>query len=221
MLDWLRAAIDGDDVASGVRVFVLGENKWRDLECWPPPATATPLLLSADGGLAWDEPDSRGAGRTVIDYDPADPTPTRGGRLLGAYLPQAGAYDQRDVEARDDVAVFTTTALKKAVTVIGPVQAEVRVASTAPSFDVTVKLVDVWPDGRAMNVIDSIRRVDGTPGRVKTVRVDVGSIAIRFPRGHRIRIEIAPANFPRFDLNPHPGSHTIHHKGSSVTLPVV
>ncbi|HUQ40643.1 MAG TPA: CocE/NonD family hydrolase [Acidimicrobiales bacterium] len=220
MLDWLRAAIDGEEVTSGVRVFVLGENRWRDLESWPPPATATPLWLADDGGLVWEQPTTV-EGRSVVTYDPDDPTPTRGGRLLGAYLPGAGAYDQRVVEERDDVAVFTSAPLKKAVTVIGPVQAKVRVASTGPSLDVTVKLVDVWPDGRAMNVVDSIRRVEATPGRVKTVTVDVGSIAIRIPRGHRIRVDIAPANFPRFDLNPHPGTHTIHHKGSSVTLPLV
>lgn len=220
VLGWLRRAIDGEEAEGGVRVFVMGENKWRDLECWPPLSTPATLWLSSDGALAWAEPDGAKS-RDAIVYDPDAPTPTRGGRLLGAFLPTAGSWDQRPVEGRDDVLVYTSPSLKKQMTVIGPITATIRAASTAPSFDVTIKLVDVHPDGRAMNVVDSIRRVTGAPGRVRTVRVDVGSTAIRFPRGHRIRIDIAAANFPRFDRNPHPGTVTIQHKGSCVTLPVI
>lgn len=212
---FLRAAVDGGEPKGGVTVFVMGRNDWLDLEAWPPPADELELFLGADGRLL-DERGPRGADSYV--HDPADPVPTHGGRHLHWGLPPSGALDQRAIEARDDVLVYTGARLRRDLTVVGRVRAKLRVASTAEQTDFTVKLVDVHPDGTAINVTDSIRRVELTPGRAKTIEVSAGSTAMTFRRGHRIRVEIASANFPQFDCLG-AAQQTVHH-GSSLLLPV-
>ena len=233
MIQWLRRAVDGLDVEGGARVFVMGRNRWRELPSWPPPSTATPLYLD-EGALQWAPPAT--AGQDRFAYDPDDPVPTRGGRCLGPYLPLAGPVDQRPVEARGDVLVYTSPRLRRAVEVIGTVTARVVFASSAPSADVTVKLVDCDPSGRAYNVVDSVRRVTLVPGKPTAVDVTVGSTAMCFKAGHRIRVEISSSNFPRLDRNPSTGEpagtatrllgadQTVYRGGrrpSYVTLPVV
>ncbi len=233
ILDWLAAAAAGEEVAEGVRAFVMGRGEWVELKSWPPPSTPTTLWLG-DGVLAATPPAEAGHDRYL--YDPENPVPTRGGRTLGPHFPTAGPVDQRPVEDRDDVLVYTSEPLDHDLTVMGMVTADIRFASDAVSADVTVKLVDVHPDGRALNVVDGIRRTSFTPGRAKTVRVDVGSTAMTFLRGHRIRVEVSSSNFPRFDRNSstgvplfevdhwEPAVQTVHRGGraaSRLTLPVV
>lgn len=241
-LDWLQQAVDGEEVDGGVSVFVMGSGRWVDLDAWPPPARPLRLYLSSqaganslhgDGTLLTAPPP---AGRDRFRYDPDDPVPTHGGRTLGRAVPLAGPADQRVVEQRPDVLVYTSEPLDHDVTVIGQVVATVMFASDGASADVTVKLVDVWPDGRALNVVDSVRRVPLEPGVAVPVEVTVGSTAQCFRAGHRIRVEVSSSNFPRLDRNPSTGEpaaeatrfeaawQTVHHGGdlpSHVTLPVV
>lgn len=239
--EWLAGVVAGVPVAGGVSVFVMGAGRWVELEQWPPPARTQRLLLSSVRGANGLDGDGRlsvvadGVGVDRFRYDPHDPVPTRGGRVLGPYLPMAGPVDQRPVEARDDVLVYTSEPLGAEVTVMGMVSARVVFASEGRSADVTVKLVDVWPDGRALNVVDSVRRVAVVPGEPVAVEVEVGSTAMCFGVGHRIRVEVSSSNFPRLDRNPstgvpagqaqvlEPAWQTVHHGGadpSLVRLPV-
>jgi putative CocE/NonD family hydrolase len=220
-LDWMRRALDGEDVPGGMSCFVMHEG-WRELTSWPPPAVEHVLHLS-DGVLTAAPAD--GSGTVELRHDPADPVPTRGGRVLGPFLPPPGPVDQRPVEARDDVAVFTSQPLDRTVTVMGPVRAQVCVTSSSPALDVAVKLCDVDPSGRSFNVVDSVARVAGVPEQPALVQVAVGSTAYAFRPGHRIRVHVAGSNSPRFDVHPqHPAVHRLHwgkDSGSRVTLPVV
>lgn len=228
-LAFLRDAAAGREVKTGASIFVMGRNRWLELETWPPPTTELPLFLAADapsnslhgGGRLLTSP----PGRSGVDryrHDPSDPVPTRGGRNLLGGLPPAGPVDQRPVEARDDVLVYTSEPLRTSITAIGVVRAQLRFASSAPRADVTVKLVDVHPDGRAFNVVDSVQRVELTPGRARRVEVVLGSTAMTFARGHRIRIEIASSNWPHLDCLA-AADQTVHwggRSGSRLLLPL-
>jgi putative CocE/NonD family hydrolase len=219
-LDWLRRVLDGETVPSGMTCFVMHEG-WRELPAWPPPCSPYVLHLG-DGALTTEPP--VGGGVVVLRHDPGDPVPTRGGRVLGPFLPPPGPVDQRPVEARDDVAVFTSEPLVEALTVLGAVGAQLRVESTADSLDVAVRLCDVEPDGRSLHVLDSVARVQVAPGEAVTVDVGLGSTAYRFRTGHRVRLIVSGSNFPRFDVNPEqPAAHTLHlgpGTGSCLSLPV-
>lgn len=237
LLQWAGRIVDAKQVESGVTVFVIGAGEWVDLPAWPPPATPLRLHLASRrgaNGLTGDgvlTPQPR-SGRDRFRYDPHHPVPTRGGRLMWPLRPMAGPVDQRPVEERADVLVYTSEPLDDDLTVVGPVAATVAFETTGRSADVTVKLVDVWPDERAFNVVDSIRRVDVTPDQPRNVAVAVGSTAVCFRAGHRIRVEISSSNFPRFDRNPSTGMpsaeatvlegawQTVHHDGSWIDLPV-
>jgi hypothetical protein len=142
--------------------------------------------------------------------DPNYPVPSLGGRscCIAALAPM-GPMDQRPVETRNDVLVFSTARLAQDVAVIGPVDVTLYAASTANDTDFTVKLVDVYPDGRAINIVDSIQRASHRessekpsaikPGEIYEYNFRVGSTAIRFAKGHRIRIEVASSNFPTYE----------------------
>jgi putative CocE/NonD family hydrolase len=221
---FLTGAVAGHDVPSGVRVFVMGTNRWLDLAAWPPPSDPTPLFLTHEDGqrrLRWSPAQTEGTDR--YRHDPTNPVPTIGGRTLHPTPPQAGPLDQRVLDSRPDVVIYTSDPLERDLTIIGTVEAHVVLSSTAEQTDVTVKLVDVHPDGAAMLVVDSIRRVQTTPGRPQQVDLTVGSTALTFRAGHRIRVEIASSNYPRFDTC-EAAEQTIHHGGraaSRIVLPVV
>jgi len=219
-LQFLRAAVDGQEVQAGVSVFLMGRNRWLELESWPPATTETPFYLAGDGALHPTQPERTGVDR--YRHDPRDPVPTNGGRHLLGAVPPVGPVDQRRLEARDDVLVYTSEPLPAELTVVGVVRAKVRFASSASRADIAMKLVDVHPDGRALNVVDSVRRVDLTPGKPRLVEVAVGSTAMTFARGHRIRIEVASSNWPHFDCV-EAADQTVHfggRSGSRLLLPV-
>jgi len=219
---WLLDAADGRDVEGGARVFVMGQNRWLDLASWPPPSKAKRLFLAEEEQLLSQPQET--AGKVHISHDPKDPVSSKGGRSLGPVLPFAGPMDQLAMLKRADVASFCTPPLQREVTIAGMVRASIVVSTAASSADVHVKLVDVHPDGKAMSVIDSVRRLSVTAGRARAFDVEVGSVAMSFAKGHRIRIDVAGSNFPRLDVNPERAIHSVLLGGarpSFVDLPTV
>ena len=221
---WLRDEDHGYSDEAPIDLFVMGANEWRKEGEWPLAGArfvrhflhsgGRARSLAGDGVLDTTAPGAEPADHFL--HDPRDPVPTRGGALC-CHDPGVpyGAFDQREVERRADVLVYTSAALEAPVEVIGPVTLVLHAASSAPDTDFTAKLVDVAPCGRAINLCDGIvrARYRGStsraepiaPGRVYEYRIDLGATANRFLPGHRIRVEIASSNFPRFDRNPNTG----------------
>jgi putative CocE/NonD family hydrolase len=179
----------GEPPASPVRVHFGGVDEWRDLPAWPP-AARTDRWHPGDGTLT-REP---GTGSTTFTYDPADPTPSIGGQMQSR---TAGAVDNRKLESRPDVLTFTSEPLTEPLEIAGPVDAEMEVTTTAASADVFVRLCDVDPGGRSVNLCDGLARFTGTG----TVAVAMGATAHRFRPGHRIRLQVSGGAHPRFARN--------------------
>ena len=225
---WLKGIDNGVADDPPVRLFVMtppdegtaGGGFWVTADEFPPPGAVETRLylqsgghansLAGDGALAADGP-AGPADRFV--YDPREPVPTVGGNMCCRNdMLASGAFDQRGVERRGDVLVYTSEPLEEDVTVIGPVRVELWAASSAPDTDFTAKLVDVHVDGYAHNVSEGIIRARYrnsdyleswlTPGAVHDYTIDLGYTATVFRRGHRIRLEISSSNFPHFDRNP-------------------
>ena len=233
MLDWYDYLFKGirNHMASEkpVKIFVLGTNDWREEADWPPPEAKSVRYYLESGGHANS---LRGDGtlvRTAANhaasdkfvYDPENPVPTRGGNLCcdSEHL-EPGARDQRPVESREDVLVYTTAPFEKAYDVTGPVSVELYASSSAVDTDFTAKLVDVAPDGFAQNLEDSIVRAryrDSreladllNPGQVYKFTIDLFGVSDVFQRGHRLRVEISSSDFPRFDRNLNTGGDQAH-----------
>jgi len=229
-LQWFDATLKGDEDALNrtppVKVFVMGENRWRGYEEWPPPGSREESWhLRSDGSLrrerggAGDEP-------ARYDYDPEDPVPTLGGPILMAAIHGSGPRDQRPIEGRPDVLVYTSPGLESPLTVLGSVYATLFAASSAPDTDFVARLVDVYPDGRAMCVADGILRGSAresypAPGVVRSVApssiepgetyeyvIDLWATGITFLPGHRIRVEITSSSHPRWERNLNTGKST-------------
>ncbi|MBT2266078.1 CocE/NonD family hydrolase [Rhodococcus erythropolis] len=208
--------------AAPVRIFVMGVNQWRDEQDWPLPDT-TYVDHHLSGGAA---PENEGrlnvsptvtAGAAQYVYDPSNPVPTTGGRLMmPASRNQVGPVDRRMLGKRDDVLVYSTPPLVDPVEVTGFVTAILFVSSSAVDTDFTVKLLDVDPSGRATYLTDGIVRMryrnsltEPTllePETVYEVTVDLAVTSNVFLPGHRIRAEISSSDFPRYDRNPNTGS---------------
>jgi hypothetical protein len=215
------------DKAPKVTYFTMGLNRWQTSDTWPP-AGAEPLTfylssggransVFGDGALtatppAEDKPDT-------FTYDPMNPVPSHGGNVCcmgNAVTP--GAFDQRKVEARADVLVYTSEPFKEGIEVSGPITPVIHVSSDVKDTDITVKVVDVYPDGRAYNLDESIQRLryrDGyeappvwmEPGKVYKVALQPLTTSNYFDAGHRLRIEVSSSNFPRFDRNLNTGGN--------------
>ena len=235
-----------------IQIFVMGKNVWRFEKEWPLARTVyTPVYLSSegaantaagDGRLSFQAP-AAGAEADRFVYNPTNPVPSNGGRDVG----HGGQWDQTEIEKRGDVLVYTGDVLEKDLEVTGRVSAVLHVASTAPDTDFTVKLVDLFPDGRPMSVLDGIVRARFRDGVDKPARlmkpgehvrleffVDVTSYC--FLKGHRIGVEVSSSNFPHFAPNPNTGrpvstetewkvaSQTVFHspeEPSHIILPVI
>jgi putative CocE/NonD family hydrolase len=240
-----------------VQYFTMGLNKWQSANTWPPEGAQPMTLylsgggeantLNGDGALVAslpatpDKPDG-------ITYDPMNPVPSYGGNVCcTGNAVQGGAFDQRKMEERPDILVYTSEPLKEGTEVSGPIDATLYVSSDAKDTDITVKLIDVAPDGPAYNLDETIQRLryrDGydkplawmQPGKVYKVTLQPMNTSNYFPAGHRIRIEISSSNFPRFDRNLNTGGNNydevkgvvahnqIHHSKeypSQITLSVV
>lgn len=206
----LRGRPTGIDAEPPVRLFVMGANTWRDEWEWPLARTRwTDAYLAAGGRLAFDGPPSSDAAPDHFTYDPADPVPSWGAQYQSADL--GGPRDRRAVEARPDVLVFDSDVLTEDLEVTGPIAVELWAATDAPDTDWTATLVDVFPDGRAINLCEGICRQRyrdplAAPGLIPpntptAYRIDLWDTSNAFLAGHRIRLEISSSNFPRFDRN--------------------
>lgn len=190
-LDWLA----GRRRTEPVRICVTGDGGWRDLADWPPPSTDVVRYPHPDGVLT-DAP-APDASPAQFVYDPADPTPTIGGRLLS--VAAAGYRDDGALAQRSDVLAFTGAALAADLEVIGVPHVELVHRTDTPSADVSVRISDVDPSGRSHNVTDGYVRI-GT-GAPTPLRIELDPIAHRFRAGHRIRLLIAGGSFPRYARN--------------------
>jgi uncharacterized protein len=233
---WLRGKMTQE---SPVRIFVMGIDRWRDEPDWPLPDTSyVPYYLDSsgrantaagDGRLSTEPP-----GETATDsylYDPLGPVPSLGGRvMLPSTANAAGPVDQRPVESRDDVLCFTTDVLPETVEVTGHVSLTLYVSSSAPDTDFTGKLVDVFPDGRAIFLTDGILRARYrnslaepeplTPGKPVEISLDLSVTSNVFLPGHRIRLEVSSSNFPRFDRNTNTGGVITDESAAQATVAV-
>ncbi len=238
-----------------VRIFVMGINEWRYEDAWPlDRAQPTPYYLhsggrantlNGDGALAPEAPADEPTDSYL--YNPANPVPTSGGGLCcdPAFM-APGAYDQRPIETRPDVLVYSTPPMERDTEVTGPISVTLYASTSARDTDFTAKLVDVEPCGYARNLTDGIIRARYrtprqtaafvNPGDVYEYSIDLWATANVFKKGHRIRLEISSSNFPRFDRNMNTGEpigsdsaflpalQTIHHSAahpSHITLPIV
>ena len=204
-----------------VTYYTMGLNKWQTSDTWPPAGAqpATFYLSSAgkansvagDGALASAAPDADKS--DAFTYDPMNPVLSYGGNVCctGTAV-QAGSFDQRRMEAREDILVYTTEPFREGTEVSGPITPTLYVSSDAKDTDFTVKVLEVYPDGRAYNLDESIQRMryrNGydkplawmEPGQVYKVALQPLNTSNYFDAGHRLRIEVSSSNFPRFDRN--------------------
>lgn len=243
------------DTLPRVRYYTMGSNEWKSSDSWPPRA-AQPVTYYLDSG--GNANTGKGDGRLTITpperdapdrftYDPMDPTPSHGGNVCcTGNAVQGGALDQREMELRDDILVYTSEPFPDGVEVTGTIDITLFVSSDVRDTDFTVKLIDVYPDGTAYNLDETIQRaryregydreVFMEPGETYEIKLSPLSTSNWFAPGHRIRIEVASANFPRFMRNMNTGGNTwdetrgvvahnvIHHSRdfpSRIVLPVV
>jgi uncharacterized protein len=203
---WFRAHLLGD--RSGVRkkpvrLFVGGSKQWREFDDWPPAAKTQRWYLQPQRALTRMPPPS--SGPDSYRYDPADPTPSVGGPALVA---RACSVDNRALEARPDVLTYTSTPLESDLELIGPVSADIWLASNCGFTDCFVRLCEVLPGGESMNVTDGLQRVR-IEGHAKEqpqqIRVELWPTAHRFKRGHRLRAQVSSGAHPRWASNPGTG----------------
>jgi putative CocE/NonD family hydrolase len=238
-----------------IQYYTMGSNKWQTSEVWPPAnAVMTDMYLSSggkantlngDGKLTpkkpkKDQPDT-------FQYDPMNPVTSHGGNVCcTGNAVVGGSFDQSEMELRDDILVYTSDVLEEGIEVTGFIDAYLYLSSDAKDTDVTIKLIDVYPDGKAYNLDETIQRVRYREGYDKEVWMEKGKVyevkmtpmstSNYFAKGHKIRIEVSSSNFPRFDRNMNTGGNTydetegivatnsIHHGGKSlsrIVLPIV
>jgi putative CocE/NonD family hydrolase len=225
---WLKDMENGVGKDARIKLFVMGENRWRDEQEWPLARTLykTYFLdsggqantVSGNGTLSLERP--RGATADRYRYNPADPTPTLGGNICCSSVP-SGPRNHAPIESRRDVLVYSTPPLENSVEVTGPIRARIFASTSARDTDWVVRLLDVGPDGFARNLQDGIVRARWRRGMSKhpsLVRpdaviaydIDLWATSNLFLPGHRIRVEITSSNFPRFDRNLNTGEDPSH-----------
>lgn len=253
---WLKG--EKTDIVSEmpkVQYFTMGSNKWQSSDVWPPAESVmTTYYLNSegkantrngDGTLTVKKP--RKANLDTFKYDPVNPVNSYGGNVCcTGNAVQGGAYDQQEMELRDDILVYTSEPLEEGVEISGFIESYLYFSSDAKDTDVTIKLIDVYPDGKAYNLDETIQRVRYREGYDKEVMMENGKVneikmtpmstSNYFEKGHSIRIEVSSSNFPRFDRNLNTGgnnfdesesviaTNSIHHGGKSlsrVVLPIV
>ena len=253
---WLKGEKnDFKEKTPRVQYYTMGSNKWQAAETWPPKkAEPTTYYLNSngnansrfgDGTLATSKANSDNA--DGFTYDPMQPVPSYGGNVCcTGNAVQGGAFDQQQMETRNDILVYTTDPLEEGVEVSGFINSTLYVSSDAKDTDFTIKLIDVYPDGTAYNLDETIQRARYREGYDKEVFMKEGEVykldltpmstSNYFKKGHRIRVEISSSNFPRFARNLNTGGNnydekegvvahnSVHHSAvhtSSIELPII
>ncbi|MEZ4589066.1 MAG: CocE/NonD family hydrolase [Gemmatimonadales bacterium] len=251
---WLKGIDNGIEREPRVRAYDMGDKAWKTYDTWPPAgARQVTYYLDSDGGANT----AGGDGRLVLrrprkdaedryTYDPLDPTPSLGGQVCCFNAAVPGSFDQAPMQARRDVLVYSTEPLREAVSVTGPVTVTLYLSSDVKDTDLMVKLVDVYPDGKAYNLDEQALRVRWREGWDAPVFMESGKVyqvtlpplvtSNTFQAGHRIRISVASSSFPVYERNLNTGgpnynekdpivAHNVIHHGpahpSAVTLTVV
>lgn len=247
---WLKGENnDFKEKTPRVQYYTMGSNKWQAAETWPPKnAVMTTYYLSSNGDantpgngkLTTKRPGAR-ENADSFTYDPMNPVPSLGGNVCcTGNAVQGGAFDQQEQEKREDILVYTTDPLPQGVEVSGFIETTLFISSDARDTDFTVKLIDVYPDGRAYNLDETIQRARYREGYDKEVMMEDGKVyelkltpmstSNYFEKGHRIRIEISSSNFPRFARNLNTGGNNydetegvvaqnkVHHSRNSASL---
>lgn len=217
---WLKGKQTGVMARPAVMYYLMGDvddpkapgNRWVTADDFPPKSTTALFYAHSDHTLKTTAPSKESDSLSYV-YDPKDPVPTVG--RVHARMPVNGPLDQREVEGRKDVLLFTTPKLDSPIEIVGQVLVKVWASSDQKDTDFTAKLTDVYPDGRSMIFLDSI--VKGryrntylkeellTPGEIYEFDIDLGYIAIALAKGHSLRLAISSSNFDRFDINPNTG----------------
>jgi uncharacterized protein len=243
LLCWYDAIQEkATDAWPTVIYYLMGANEWRVCRAWPPPGSRVePYYLGPLGTLSQQVP----RGDTVADrytYDPTAPTPTLGGSIV-SYVYPPGSVDVSELQLRSDVVVYTSAPLEEDLVVVGSLRLVLYASSTAVDTDFAARLTDVFPDGRAIQLQNGIlraryRELHGRPellepGRIYRLEIDMWATANLFRAGHRLRLDISSADFPRFDRNSNRGGEpgepvaavqTIYHdieRPSHLLLPIV
>jgi putative CocE/NonD family hydrolase len=215
-----EAARPAESDTAAVRYFLMGADEWREADDWPVHgASEIRWYLDSDGdartaagsGRLLPKPDPGGSRFDGYRYDPHEPVPSHGGRVLHLGGLVGGPLDQGRLEARNDVLCYTSPVLDRPLDAIGRHRVRLFFSSSAPDTDVVAKLVDAYPDGRALIVAEGSLRLryrEGfdretplTPGEVVEVRIELGDCAWRFAPGHRLRLDVTSSNFPHLDRN--------------------
>lgn len=253
---WLKGA-DNDfrEETPRVQYYTMGKNIWQSSETWPPedvkPVTyylhsqGNANTAAGDGKLSTKKPAKKDNPDSFV-YDPMNPVTSYGGNVCcTGNAVKGGAFDQQEMEKREDILVYTSEPLEEGVEISGFIESTLFVSSDAKDTDFTIKLIDVYPDGRAYNLDETIQRVRYREGYEKEVFMEDGEIyeleltpmatSNYFEKGHRIRIEISSSNFPRFARNLNTGgdnfnesegviaTNKIHHSReypSKIILPI-
>ena len=215
LLHWY-ASVREERTADWPRViyYLMGANEWRASPVWPPTeAQPLSLFLASGGTLTAKRPDHDSLPDSYV-YDPDDPTPTVGGSIVSTVYPP-GSVDVSEAQRRSDVLTYTTPPLDRALDVVGPLRVILYASSSAIDTDFCARLSDVFPDGRAIQLQSGILRARYRnvhqnpeflePGRIYTFHIDLWATANRFKPGHRLRLDISSADFPRFDRNSNRG----------------
>lgn len=247
---WLKGEDTGIQQEAPIRLYIMGKNEWRDEYEWPLKRTqytdyylhsaGHANTLHGDGTLSTEKPTEADAASDAFTYDPSNPAP---GRAPGGCT--GPIQDFRSVEERTDVLVYSTPVLTKGVEVVGPVKAELAISSSAPDTDFFCRLLDVQPNGKALNITEGIvrARYNNTfephllqPGEIRCLTVDLGNTSNYFRPGHKIRLEVTSSCFPMYDRNHNTGNrpgvdselaiaeNTVHHTpiaASKLVLPVI
>jgi putative CocE/NonD family hydrolase len=238
-----------------VRYYTMGSNKWQQSETFPPAgAEMQSFYLSSNGKANTRNGDGQLLAAPpkenkpdAFQYDPMNPVPSYGGNVCcTGNAVQGGSFDQSTMELRDDILVYTSDELKEGVEITGFIESTLYVSSSGPDTDITIKLIDVYPDGKAYNLDETIQRLRYREGYDKEVFMEKGKVykvdltpmvtSNYFAAGHRIRIEVSSSNFPRFDRNMNTGGNNydettgikvenkIHHSTqypSVIKLPII
>jgi hypothetical protein len=252
---WLKGIDNRVDQEAPVKIFVMGRNEWRYEKEWPlARADYRKLYLHSggkantdrgDGRLSWQAPPA-GAPPDRYEYDPDNPVPSVGGNTCCGVPTPAGPRDQRPISWRKDILVYSSDYLEKELEVTGPVKLVLHASSDAVDTDFVAKLIDVHPDGRAINVAEGIVRARYReslskpkllePGQVYEFTIDLVATSNVFLPGHRIRVDVTSSHFPQYDRHPNTGDpfgrtanvkvarQTVYHdaaRPSHLLLPVV